>query len=143
MERTDDEEIAQELLRVEAEVAELQGQIDEWKLKDEEACAILTLEVEAAKQRVAISIVQREATQQRVDQMRRERRAVLSWRGITWKGVQTTVRLLLLLCTMLAFLMFITNDAAPGWAFLAALIVDGAAAWFLGDLADYLELTHG
>lgn len=143
MERSDDDEIAQELHRVEAEAADLQGRIDSWKQKDEEACAILELEIAAAKQRVATSVAQLEHTQQRIDQMRRERRAVLSWRGVTWKGVQSTIRLVLMLCTMLAFLMFITNDAAPGWAFLAALIVDGAAAWFLGDLADYLELTHG
>lgn len=81
------------------------------------------------------------AAQKLVEEMREQRRVVLSGRQRALKIIQALVRGTLVTAAGVGFL-FLSLTEVPGLMVGGLLLASLAAAWFLGDLADYMELDR-
>ena len=75
-----------------------------------------------------------------LQRMRDEREVFIGARKRVRQVMQQVLRAVLALCTVLGFLLVSVVPDLGGWTIFGCLVLSAGSMWWLGDLADYLEL---
>ena len=75
-----------------------------------------------------------------VQRMREEQAVILGFRQKVRQVAQQVLRAVLAMCTVLGFLLVSVVPDLGGWTIFGCLMLSAASMWWLGDVADFLEL---